>query len=710
MKNIFTFFFFVLPFSFVFAQSKVNFDLAKKLKENPSSTVLTDAFVKGNIHSVEQLCESSGGQLRYSSGDISVIRVPLASLKGFIANKNIIRVEAYTPRMQPLNDTMAIQTNVVQVQNGNAPLTQGYDGSGVIVGIIDTGIDFTHPDFKDSAGKSRILNLWDQTLSPGSNTPSLYGYGREWTNVQIDSGLASAHNDLAYAGHGTHVAGIAAGNGLATGNYKGVAPKADIIFVAFDFNGTAATNMIDAVNYIYDKAQALGKPCVINASLGDYYGSHDGRDLQAQMINSILNTQSGRAFVAAAGNAGNYPYHLGYNVTADTNFTFLTYAGQPSYIQLWADTADFKNVDFSIGADQMNPYSFRGRLPFSDMSAHLGVLREDTLYNNGNRIGRILSYGDSMNGTHSLEFLIYPDSTNYKWRLITTGSGKFDAWGFDLYSGILPSASVMSDSIFYKGPDVSKTIVSSYNCIDNVISVANYTNRHHYVDYNGNLAINTATIAGARHITSSLGPTRDDRIKPDIAAPGDNTLAAVVLSLAPGIIANYPDALAQGGYHVRDGGTSHASPCVAGVAALYLQKYPSAYAMQVKDAIINCPKTDVFTGSFLPNNAWGYGKIDAFGALTCSLTGLPENNSPAQAFNIYPNPSGAGTLINIELLNVDNENNKVLQIYNTIGEVVKTIAFNGSGADVSVDLPKGIYFCHLLVNGGSTYSQKLIIL
>ncbi|MDF2438061.1 MAG: hypothetical protein K0Q95_2437 [Bacteroidota bacterium] len=708
MKNIFTFLFVVIPVSLIFSQSKVNFDLARKLKENPSSTALTDAFVKGNTLTVKQLCESSGGALRYSSGDISVIRIPLCSLKHVIDTKSIIRVEAYNQRMQPLNDTMAIQTNVVQVQNGAAPLTQGYDGSGVIVGIIDTGIDFTHPDFKDSTGKSRIINLWDQTLPVASNTPSLYSYGQEWTNIQIDSGLASAHNDLAFAGHGTHVAGIAVGNGLATGNYKGVAPKADIIVVAFDFNNGGPTNMIDAVNYIYDKALALGKPCVINASLGDYYGSHDGRDLQAQMINSILNTQSGRAFVSAAGNAGNYPYHLGYNVTTDTNFTFLS--GQPAYIQIWADTADLKYVDFSIGADQLSPYSFRGRLPFSDISTHLGVLKEDTLYNNGNRIGRILSYGDSIAGTYSMEFMIYPDSTNYKWRLMTTGNGKFDAWSFDLYSGTLPPATFMTDSIFYKKPDTDKTVVSSFNCLDNVVSVANYTNRHHYVDYNGNLAINTSTIAGARHITSSLGPTRDGRIKPDISAPGDNTVAAVVLSMAPGIIANYPDALAQGGYHVRDGGTSHASPCVAGVAALYLQKNPTAFAMQVKDAIINCPKIDSFTGSALPDNAWGYGKVDAFGALLCSLTGVDENNFSAQEFKIYPNPSASGTQLYINLSGVDLKNKNLIKVYDSIGKLVKTISINTHESNVSVDLLPGLYICQLIVNGKTSSSQKLIIL
>jgi len=701
---------FLLFSALLSAQSKMNFDLARKVKESPASPQQIDVFVKGNVEAVKQLCAASGGTFHYASGNISTVRIPVSAVKAFESSSAIQRIEAYTPHTKPLNDTMLIQTNTVQVHNGTAPLPQGYDGSGIVVGIIDTGIDFTHPDFQDSTGKSRIDFLWDQSQPAAANTPLPYNYGQEWTNLQIDSGLAAAHNDVPYAGHGTHVAGIAVGNGLATGNYKGVAPRADIIVVAIDFSSHSSTLITDAVNYIYAKAQAMGKPCVINASLGDYFGSHDGQDLQAQMISSMIDAQNGQAFVAAAGNAGNVPYHLGYTVTADTNLTYLSYSGQTPYIQIWADTADFNNVQFAIGADQVSPYSRRGNIAFSNIAAHVGVLQEDTLYNNGNRIGRILSYGDLINGTYSMEFVIYPDSTSYNWRLMTTGSGKFDAWSFDFYGGSLPSAAVMPDSMYYKQQDNNKTTVSSFLCLDNVIGVANYTNRHSYIDYNGNVCVNTSTVAGARHITSSVGPTRDGRIKPEIAAPGDNTVAAVVLSLAPGIIASYPDALALGGYHVRDGGTSHSSPCVAGIAALYLQKNPTATAMEVKNAIIQCPKTDSFTGSALPDNYWGYGKVDAFAALTCSLTGVAETPVNPSIFSVYPNPSGTGTLLNVKFGNLNLKAKNELRIYNSIGKLVKTIVVSEAITGFNAELSSGLYFCSLVVNGNTVASEKLVIL
>jgi subtilisin family serine protease len=693
----------------VCAQSKMNFDLARKIKEQPLSPQQITVFVKGNIDVVKQLCASSGGSFRYSAGDISTVMIPLSSVKNFADHAAIKRIEAYTPHTKPLNDTMLIQTNTGLVHSGTSPLPQGYDGSGVVVGIIDTGIDFTHPDFQDSLGNSRIDFLWDQTLPADTNTPLPYGYGQEWNNIQIDSGLAAAHNDLNYSGHGTHVSGIAVGNGLATGTHKGVAPEADIVFVAMDFGSSSSTLITDAVNYIYSKAQAMGKPCVINASLGDYFGSHDGQDLQAQMISNMMTTQTGRAFVAAAGNAGNFPYHLEYTVTSDTNLTYLAHTGQPMYIQMWADTADFNNVQFSIGADQMSPYSRRGNLPFSNISNHLGIIQEDTLYNGTNQIGRVLSYGDIINGTYSMEFIIYPDSTSYNWRVMTTGNGKFDAWSFDFYTGPLPSAAVMPDVVYYVFQDNSKTTVSSFTCLDNVVAVANYTNRKTYIDYNNTVCVNTATNPGFRHATSSIGPTRDGRIKPDIAAPGDNTLAAVVLSIAPVIIANYPDALAQGGYHVRNGGTSHASPCVAGIAALYLQKNPTATAMEVKNAIIECPIMDSFTGTSLPNNLWGYGKVDALGALTCSLTGLNESISKPSIFKVYPNPSAEGTMLHLQLPETGPGKNQVM-IYNALGKLVRTIEIKGNSLILSTNLSRGVYFCNLIVNGSLNASEKLIIL
>jgi subtilisin family serine protease len=676
-----------------------------------ASTEIIDVFVKGDISTIQQLTASVQGNFKYSAENIAAIKIPASALSTFIINNKIQRVEAYPPHTRPMNDTMLLNSNVIPVHNGQTPLTQTYDGTGIIIGLIDTGIDFTHPDLKDNLGNSRVKFLWDQNLAVASNTPLPYGYGQEWNNTEIDLGLAAGSTDVDFAGHGTHVSGIAAGNGLASGNYKGVAPNADIIMVALNFYGSSTTLISDAVNYIYAKANLLGKPCVINASIGDYYGSHDGLNLEAQLISNLINIQTnGTAFVASAGNAGNIPFHLGYTVTADTNFSFFSLSATSINFVIWADTNDLKNIQFSIGADQMSPtHSFRGRIPFSNIAAHLGVIKNDTLYNGSNRIGIIQSYGDSIGGTYSMEFNIIPDSTSYDWRLITTGAGKFDLWNFDVVSSGLPSLATMPDSIYYKLPDLNQTLVSSFQCLDNVITVGNYTNRKSYMDYTGSLYVDNTKIPGKRHPTSSAGPTRDGRIKPDIMSPGDMVVSTVVLSLVPTFASGAPNALSQDGFHIRGGGTSAASPGVAGIAALYLQKNPTANALTVKQAIISCTTQDIYTGSSLPNNFYGYGKVNAFTALTgCLVTEINEN-SITDKILIYPNPSSSGSTITISLSGKGLQNNTDLEIYNSIGQLIETEPISGTTIEIK-KLASGIYFCKLVHLGRIIATEKMIIL
>ena len=257
-------------------------------------------FRSGNVEEIKLLVESAGGKFQYSAGDISKVSLSIDGIDKIINNKAVERLETISRSAKPLNDTMLKNNNVVPVHNGQAPLTQGYNGAGVVVGFIDTRIDFTHPDFLDSLGHSRVKFLWDHNLSGGP--PAGFSYGKEFTNTDIDNGLASASTDISdninncsgYSAHGTHTAGIGVGNGLASNSYKGVAPKADIIMVAMSWCGASPFSFVDGVSYIYAKALAMGKPCVINISIGGQiggvnssYGSHDGKDLEAQMINNL---------------------------------------------------------------------------------------------------------------------------------------------------------------------------------------------------------------------------------------------------------------------------------------------------------------------------------------------------------------------------------------------------------------------------------------
>ncbi len=690
----------------------------KEVLQNESIEVL----IQGDVETIKQLVAAEGGKFQYAAGDIAKVNLPLQSIDNVMSNKAVLRLETVAHTARPLNDTMLKNNNILAVLAGVAPLTQGYDGNGIVVGFIDTGIDFTHPDFQDSTHHSRVKYLWDHNLTGAA--PSGFTYGAEFTNSDIDAGLASASNDLASAGHGTHVAGVAVGNGLASGMYKGAAPKADIIMVALNFYSNQSS-ILDGVNYIYAKALAMGKPCVINISvggqlggIGNTYGSHDGKDLEAQMINNLMNAHYGRALVAAAGNDGNNPIHLGYSVTADTNFTLFYipsgYIGND--MQLYGSAANMANVHFSIGAVQLSPtYTNLGRIHFSSILP-LNVLRNDTLYYGGNRVALIQSITSvPSTGNYEIEFVVQADTTfagwqTLDWRLFTTGNGSFDLWSYDMVNGGLPPASVMTDSVYCKLPDTHKTICSSFQCLDNVVTVGNYTNRRSYQDYFNTLYVDTTKVPGLIHPTSSQGPTRDGRTKPDVAAPGDMTMAAVVLSIIPSITCCYGDALSLDSVHVRDGGTSHAAPSVAGIAALYLQKNPTATASQVRTAIDNCTTVDDFTG-MVPNNLYGHGKANAFGALTnCAVGTTSISESTKNDLVIYPNPSSQGTVVNLAVSNYKSSDKVELRIYNAVGEFVKSINVNNHTVQLNNTLKAGVYFCNLLVNGNKVVTQKLIIL
>ena len=671
-------------------QSKLNLHLSKLAANEQLQAQQINLLVQGDINKIRQIVEVHGGLFRNAVGNIATVKIPVSAILVLASSKEILRIESPVGNYTTMNDSMRSKIQVNEVHAGMPPLPQGYDGTGIAIGIIDTGVDFTHPDLQDSSGNTRVKYLWDQRQPVAANTPAAYGYGQEWNNTEIDAGTAAIHNDVQGFGHGTHVTGIASGDGSAINKNKGVAPGADIIEVAFDFNNVTDPTYSDAVDYIFNKAQLLGKPCVINASLGDYYGSHDGHDLQSQLISAMIDQQAGRTLVAAAGNAGNVPLHLGYNVTTDTSFTWVPHnpAYPNMYIQIWGDTSDFDGIDFSIGADvNTSSASYRGRLPFRDIFYNLGVLKEDTLFStSGNRLAIVQSFGSIQGPAYQLEFLIVPDSTSYIWRLISTGSGRFDIWKFYDGTGLtgflnssLPPAAIVPEIIYYKLPDLNSTIVSGFQCLDNVITVGNYGNRNWYIDVNGNPFTNANT-PEVIISNSSRGPTRDGRIKPDIAAPGSSTLSCGQLSLFAIWITQPTNAvkIAEGGFHFRDGGTSSASPVVAGVAALFLQQNPTATALQVKNAILQCAVQDTFTGNLLPDNTWGYGKVNAFNTLTnCSLTSIEEPEE-VSLIVMFPNPVYAGETVSVQLKQ-DHPVSGELIITDLIGKEVERLVIPESG-------------------------------
>jgi len=618
----------LLSFNTHSQRAQLNPTLYRAVTADEVASEIVSLFAQGNVNVVQQAVKELGGTFKYAVNDIASISLALDKVLWLAQTPGINRIEGLYGEGQLMDDMTNINANVNPVHLGYAPLSQAYNGSGVVMAFLDSGIEFSHPDFQHEDGSTRIRWLWDQNMTSGGTTPPDFGYGQEWDSISINNGECTHSEASVYFGHGSNVSGIGAGNGFAVNNFEGVAPKADIITVAIRFDNDFLNNVVDATKYAFDKSAEIGKPCVINASLGTYSGSHDGTDLAAQMIDDLIEQQTGRSFVCAAGNAGNINFHLGYDAETDSSFTWFYYSAvqQSVLYEWWIDAADASNFNFSIGADITNPYTYRGRTKYynlvNDFNFVSGVAtRKDTLFYNATRLGIITFTAYKYDSSYACDVTIKPDLTTYYWRFITQGSGRFDAWSgtnttatSDMIT-ILPDEITFPDIARYKLPDNNETIVSSFTCSDKVISVANYTNRNEYINFYGQPQVNS-DVVGALAVSSSFGPTRDGRVKPEIAAPGNTTLASGQFSTLYALIASAPGKVALGGMHDRNGGTSMASPVVAGVAAMYLQKNPTASWKEVKTAITSTAKSDSLTGFNLPDNKWGYGKVDAFTAMT----------------------------------------------------------------------------------------------
>lgn len=629
---------------------------AERMKNLYPEKTSIDLFVRGEVDEVKKAVLAAEGNFKYGYGRYSSVSIPLKTLDAFLANPAIRGVQNGEVRLVPMCDTAIIVNCVKPVHEGEAPLDRPYTGDGVIMGVIDYGIDINHADFRKSNGDTRIRYLWDQRAQ-NVNSPLPYNYGRQWNEFEINAGQCTHdENVLVSASHGTTVAGIAAGNGRACNSrYVGMAPNTDLIIVAISYQAAFLSRFVDAVDYIFKKADAMGKPCVINASFGIYggyqAGSHDGKDFASHIIDELLEERNGRVLVCAAGNAGGLPFHLGYDVTEDTSFTWFSYSSTNNdpyaSFDFWADTQDFNNVYFAVGLDNpVNcqkvarsqfyniPRDYRFQNVQGDTLAFLDFSLADA---NNAFLAAVSTVIWLTEGRYNINIKANGvTNTSLYWSFITTGSGRVDGWnssqlGIDHYNMVSPPPGFCPDLTNYKYPDYNMNMAASFSCSGKVITVGNFINRGHYPDCDSNL-VYTSAVPGMIGPSSSRGPTRDGRIKPDITATGDFTMAsghASQVAISMGNQDRY-----KVGYcckYFRNGGTSMASPAVAGIAALYLQRHPDAGWKEVKQAIINTAKVDSFTGA-VPNNIYGYGKVQACAAML-SIRGCTDT----AAFNYNAN-------------------------------------------------------------------------
>lgn len=421
---------------------------------------------------------------------------------------------------------------------------QNLFGNGVLVAILDSGIDYFHPDFRRENGTTRILRIWDQTASWQQENPVLMRYqrGAEYTEEQINEALSQSSRqqglaivpvtDSTASGHGTAVASIAAGNGLGSQGrrYRGVAPESSILVVKV---GTArengfprTTELMMAVDYTLRTALALHMPVAINISIGNNYGSHDGTSLLETYLNTA--SETGRAVICiGTGNEGASKSHvlvrLEERKTQDVELSVSAYESGLN-IQIWKRYMDTILIEL-ISPSGMTAGSFRQELGTQEF-----VLEQTKI---------LLYYGEPAPYTQAQE--IYIDMIPQSGYYLNTGIWRIRLMPERIVAGDvnlwLPGSGAVNfgTGFLTPTPDITLTIPST---AQKVISVAAYdTAQNAYADFSGR---------GFTRVTN--------QVKPDLAAPGVGIMSASV----------------GGGYGSRSG-TSFATPFVTGSAALMLE-------------------------------------------------------------------------------------------------------------------------------------------
>ncbi len=735
--------------------SKLNIELWEKLEnieKDDYTTVYISALVKGELKAIATIVQQNPkNKYKYGIKNIASVFVSLETVRALLLSPKVQRVEARTAIMQQLDyieDTAVFcNNNVWAAHAGGGDLPRAMQGQGVLLAMIDDGIEWRHPDFLNADSSSRIMYLWDQLSSDARYAEGYFGYGASWDSTDLNR-----HQCTHVVGdHGSHVMGIAGGNGLASGQFVGIAPKADIACVKVKNQGFLS-NFVDGLHYLYRMADTMGQACVINSSVGAYQSGHDSKDLYAQLVANMLRAKSGRALVQAAGNAREYAFHLGgslQNETAKTWFRKPTGSYYTTF-SIYADTADFKNIDFSLQLINPNSHLVQAQTAIYNVvqdfvfSGSIAQKQQILFYDANGRPVRLFITVDQYENAYQIQIKIGSYYYNGDWQLTTSGSGQYDIWSKPSLTG---TATILSNINipFYLNPDNRQSIVGFWTTLEEVITVGSYQNRDFQLTYHGDTSdLRTANFPklGISPF-SSLGPTRTGVQKPDITASGGQVLSAFGLGTLQQYRLMHNNRLNADGWHVVNRGTSMSAPMVAGAVALYLECQRSADYSEIKQALQRSAKIDayVFRESMsLPNIHWGYGKLDVsnlvksclvYGCMDSMATNfnplaMVSDSSCAYWFtaseglkverkimNCYPNPAKDRITIDF-VLNQKNISNKVeILICNSLGEFVFQQNIKETEGQViwqKKDLPSGVYLVVLKENGIFKVVQKVTFL
>lgn len=648
-------------------------------------------------------------------GDIYIVDIPLRNMAFLSKDKRVQRIEA-GQGTSIATDSVALQINALPAYAGEG-LPQAYTGKGVVLGIQDIGFDLTHPTFYDTAGKNyRIKRFWDH-LSTDTLMSTLY-VGAAYTDSLSILGYQHSRDGLEQT-HGTHTLGTAAGSGYNT-KYRGIAYESDLCVVA---NATGNNiHLIDKDNrykhtyatdalgfkYMMDYAESVNKPCVISFSEGSKQDFSGDDMLYYEVLQQL--TGPGRIIVAAAGNNGNKKSYLLKDKGQPSAGTFMTSPNKTLYTSFKSrDNFDIRVVTYGTENDSV-VYSSNAILSRADSSL------VDTLEMGGREVRfHIAAYPSSFdNGDVVIDVLMNADNTlgqDIPLSVEVVGQESkvemFNVVGEWVSNALNP---------LLAGGD-NRFSVFSPGSAPAVICVGATSYRTTMKNSQGNTRVYHQGVNGERAGYSSVGPTFDLRVKPDVMAPGTN----IISSLNSFYLENKPT-----GYHSvwsvapfewngrtyawsYDAGTSMATPAVAGAIALWLQANPKLTPDEVKSIFAKtCVQHDA--SATYPNNQVGYGQIDVYRGLLeilqlTSVEGLSQHQP--QGVQIQPL---AGRQLRLSFGDEKTKAGRV-RIYTVGGACVAEYPFLTRLSDYHIDLshlPIGVYAVQVVGNSRELTGSTLI--
>jgi len=594
--------------------------------------------------------EAAGAAVRYRAGNLVFASVPARRLENLSRVAAIRLVEAVTAGAipaPPAEEPAAPQRAAVARGAAKGPVGKPADrvdrgalsGKGVIVSVVDTGIDWKHDDFRRPDGTTRILAVWDLSDNSFDTSGGKIGskppvndaktgkpLGTLYTREQINDALTGkgtvSTKDI--VGHGTACAGMALGNGRATGNgvpagtYVGVAPEADLLVVNCSTGPGSgiSNNWLLGTAWSVDFAKAAGKPVVVNQSFGGHYSAKDGSDPAEKFLDGMTGPgKPGVVICTAAGNEGRHRFHAAGRFGADTAgqedrmsrpVEFFARAG--TTLQALFDPRDAWGL--SVGGRDRLLVDTQGR------SMDVRIFMKD-----GKLTGELWSAKDAQSA-QPFDFNQFFQTNVRRQELggvirveVDLPVGSYTVRGFGA-AGAVPNGAftlfARPGAASFGDGSREAVMISSPGCSEHTITVGAYDFRNSWTNVGGTETRFNLEL-GAAADYSNPGFRRDGKEKPDVCAPATYAIS----SLAAGSGMGSPKFTTRDGQHVAWSGTSAATPFVAGVVALMLEKNPKLDAAQVRKILRDTAKRDEYTRG-VPNPKWGYGKIDPEAALAAT--------------------------------------------------------------------------------------------